>query len=490
VFIIQVQPMYLQNVPRWTRPSSRAVETQAILFASFATSLFATLLAVLGKQWLNRYVSVDMRKSVTERSQNKPRKLDRTSSWHISSAVVLPTLMLHITQLLLSCAIFDYLWEVNVIVAPLLLGVTLLGVLSHIIIAEETPLRICSYQTTRARTLLRLKHMPEFLHFVLVGCIKRSAGRHLFSMMWDEPKDLRDATPSFIRQSYGMLTPIYAFLLPFYFLMDAFRLLFGMIWPLVASTRMVYLWLWLEAEREMTVLDLHCVSRTLRTSWDEPARISALRYLATMTLVHFDPVLFASCLDVLVSSIDVTNSRVTTTQGSEELAALSSLCCLHTLSHLTFADPMVEDVRQRYTRTFPPEANFNGLPFSHTLGAIHSVFYQTCKPRVVLPTRVDKLTLITWQSLGAKRTRWEGYKPPVDEHVVVARAFARITLFEYPRRGHKKVPRWLLRFAYHSLSQDPLPPTSAVADCLSIIAVDLGCYVSATMDLDERCAHV
>ena len=61
----------------------------------------------------------------------------------------------------------------------------------------------------------------------------------------------------------------------------------------------------------------------------------------------------------------------------------------------------------------------------------------------------------------------------------------------YWRTRCQKVPRWTLRFALHSLSLYPMPPTSAIADCLSIIAIDLGCDVSNSgfTLLDERCVH-
>ena len=52
------------NVPAiphpWTGPSRMVVQVQAIHFASLAASLFFAFLAMLGKQWLNRYASVDM----------------------------------------------------------------------------------------------------------------------------------------------------------------------------------------------------------------------------------------------------------------------------------------------------------------------------------------------------------------------------------------------------------------------------------------------
>ena len=58
---------------------------------------------------------------------------------------------------------------------------------------------------------------------------------------------------------------------------------------------------------------------------------------------------------------------------------------------------------------------------------------------------------------------------------MVARALVKFTQFKYKERA--KVPQWLLRFALHSLSQDPPPPPSIVSDSLSIITIDLECYV-------------
>jgi membrane protein implicated in regulation of membrane protease activity len=58
------------------------VHVQAILFASLATSLFSAFLAMLGKQWLNRYDSTDKRGSAIERGQNRQQKLDGIVAWY------------------------------------------------------------------------------------------------------------------------------------------------------------------------------------------------------------------------------------------------------------------------------------------------------------------------------------------------------------------------------------------------------------------------
>ena len=48
------------TVPQWTGPSHTSMEVQAMLFVSLTTSLFSAFLAMLGKQWVNRYESIDV----------------------------------------------------------------------------------------------------------------------------------------------------------------------------------------------------------------------------------------------------------------------------------------------------------------------------------------------------------------------------------------------------------------------------------------------
>ena len=207
------------------------------------------------------------------------------------------------------------------------------------------------------------------------------------------------------------------------------------------------------------------------------------------TSARFDPTLIAGCLDILIGCIRVTGEKVTIVPGSEQLAKVSALCCLHTLSHLTAVDRRVEDIHDRYAGVFPPKADFSGLPFSHTLGAIHSVFYQSPRLRAALPTHTDEIAFFR-RTPQVQRVQWTDYKPSNNEHIIVARALAKLARFEYRRSGRKKVPRWLLRFASHSLSQDPLPPTSAVVSCLLIIAIDRGYRVSQATISDEKYVHI
>jgi hypothetical protein len=81
-------------LPQWAGPPRTIVHVQAILFASLATSLLSAFLAMLGKQWLNRYASTDMRGSAVERSQHRQRKLDGIITWYFDYVMEALPLML------------------------------------------------------------------------------------------------------------------------------------------------------------------------------------------------------------------------------------------------------------------------------------------------------------------------------------------------------------------------------------------------------------
>jgi len=426
--------------------------------------------------------------------------------------------------LLRGCALSLYFLETHPTAVSVVIGIASFAAIFYLyIVIVEVVFPIWLYQTPGEHDPNRPGHIPGRLCSVFSASVERSACRHLLSMVRDGLKEnYRPETPHITREPSAFTIRLHIFLLPVCLLADASHLLIAITRPFTVFARRAYLQLWQGSEQRTTMLDLPCISWTLRTSPDVPILLSALNYLATMTPAHFDTTLVMSCFDTFIGCVKVTNGKVTIITGLEQLAAVSSLCCLHTLSYLTVTDTIVsvENVRHRYTRTFPSEANFDGLPFSHTLGAIHSVFYQTSKFRVGLPTRMDQMTLITWRaqlpwrdhwwedgkpsnderitvaealSGWARkpwRVQWNDYRPSSDEHIIAAHALAKLAQFEYRRRGHRKVPRWLLLFAFRSLSQQPPPPTSVTIDCLSIIAFDLGCNSSNVTTPDKRFVHI
>jgi len=190
------------------------------------------------------------------------------------------------------------------------------------------------------------------------------------------------------------------------------------------------------------------------------------RLLGLWDRIHLvDPTLAATYLEVLLRGIDVNGDRVTVRPGSERIVGAASMYLLCALS-----DPnpiVVEDMRQRYRGVIPPEANFEG-PFRHTMVAIHALSFNRWERRLF---------------------KWLDYQPCAQEHALFATTLVQVA---YNRRQHGKVPRWVLRFSLHSMLMDPEPPVSVIADCLMIIAIDLGCNISESdiSNLDKRYAYL
>jgi hypothetical protein len=167
--------------------------------------------------------------------------------------------------------------------------------------------------------------------------------------------------------------------------------------------------------------------------------------------------------------------NVAIAQGLGELAIASSMSFLRTLSHLSVADPttnLLDIIRKRYTEvTSHSHADFRWPPI---------LPYDERNPQCILPTRAKR------QPDKTTHVQWGDYKPSDHEHTIVADALANLARSISTEVPPKKVPRWTLRFALHSLSQDPLPPTSVIADCLMIVAIDLGIGGLRRWDLRPR----
>ena len=474
------------TLPQWTGPPRTIVQVQAILFASLAASLLSAFLAMLGKQWLNRYISTDMRGTAIERSQNRQRKLDGIVAWYFDHVMESLPLMLQIALLLLGCALSHYLWEINTMVASVVIAVTSFGMVFYLlIIIAGTASESCPYQTPGARILRHillpaLRSAPTAISELPAFIVRKSSDLFetsffclilwgLLILLWDPPEDINT------RDTILLLV-----MLPIAPVVDLCRLGWAMVRPLVIPAQTLYRRFTgtpqtPTLDQRIIALDLRCISWMLQTSLDKAIRLSALEHLAPLISMptNFNPALTAYCFDVFISCVNVGNRELVVMQGLEQLATISALCFFHAISHLAVTDPassVLKDVSQRYTRVFPADIDFRGLRFSHTMNTIHRIF----------------IRIVEHQSL-----EWYAYQPPGDEHTTVSNALVRLAQFRYQGTGQAKVPRSILRFALHSLSLNPQPPTSVVADCLSIIAIDLGCDVSNTWTTisDERCVH-
>ena len=142
----------------WPGPPPKTVTVQALLYASLATSLFAAFLAMLGKQWVNRYLR-NRGGSAADKSRDRQQKLDGFVKWHFHLVIESLPVMLQLALLLFGCALSRYLWTISRTVAGVIIAITLFGVTSYVFFTLAATLYYnCPYQTppsTLTRATLR-----------------------------------------------------------------------------------------------------------------------------------------------------------------------------------------------------------------------------------------------------------------------------------------------------------------------------------------------
>jgi len=110
-------------------------------------SLLAAFVAMLGKQWLNRYLR-HTSGSMIERCGDRQRKFDGLEKWSFHLFIESLPIMLQIALLLLMSGLSRHMWSVNASVARVVTSFTTLGVLFYIgIVVAGTSSYECPFQT-------------------------------------------------------------------------------------------------------------------------------------------------------------------------------------------------------------------------------------------------------------------------------------------------------------------------------------------------------
>ena len=313
-------------LPQWSGPPIMIVQVQAMLYASLAASIFSALLAMLGKQWLNRYASVDMRGSAIERNQNRQRKLNGIVTWYFDHVMEALPLMLQFALLLLGCALSLYLWGINTAVASVILSVTVFGLIFYVFIIVAGAASVsCPYQTPGA----------QIFRYVWQQVSSRSTLFAVKSPTVHQPETHPGSEPAL--------------------------------------------------DREGTALDFRCISWMLQTSLDRRINRLTLEFLASI-LTHpgFKTIIGTDCFKILISCVRVIDNRAAVIRGCEQLAATAAMCLLRTISYSLRVDPksrILKDMVQQYNRIFPPTLDLRNLPFRHTIHGIHHFFHRHDRPK-------------------------------------------------------------------------------------------------------------
>ena len=146
----------------WNGPNHDVVICQTVLYTSLGISLLAAFLAMLGKQWLNRFGKAKVRGSEIDESRNRQRKLSGMVSWKFDLVMESLPLMLQSALLLLGYALSRYLWTINLTVASVVIGITSIGLAFYtFIVIAATIADNCPFQTPVSQILRSLYRLDN-----------------------------------------------------------------------------------------------------------------------------------------------------------------------------------------------------------------------------------------------------------------------------------------------------------------------------------------
>jgi len=139
--------------PTHEDPPSEIVTASSLMYASLLISLLAAFVAMLTKQWLNRYLR-NAGGSMVERCGDRQRKCDGLDKWPLHLFVESLPVMLQISLLLLACGLCRHLGIVNTFVAHVLVALTVLGILFYLgIVVAGASSYECPFQTPGSNSL-------------------------------------------------------------------------------------------------------------------------------------------------------------------------------------------------------------------------------------------------------------------------------------------------------------------------------------------------
>ena len=143
-------------------------------------SLLTAFVAMLGKQWLTRYLR-HTGGSIFERCRNRQGKSDGLEKWPFHFFINSLPVMLQIALLLLACALSRYTWSVNKSVGWVLISFTTFGILLYIgLVLAGASSDECPFQAPGSEFLGRQRVVRWFTSLIYATWMGvRGIGRHL-----------------------------------------------------------------------------------------------------------------------------------------------------------------------------------------------------------------------------------------------------------------------------------------------------------------------
>ena len=416
--------------PQWDGPEPTVVHVQSILYSSLAASLLAAFIAMLGKQWLNRYVRVDMRGSVIDRSRDRQRKMGGMVTWHFDLVMECLPLMLQAALLLLGYALSEYLYSIGKVVASVVIGFTAFGLLFYLLIVSAAILSYnCPFQTPASL----------ILHFLV---------------------RLDDEHKKYLKRSWKWLGRIFRKRKRPNHGLGRFGMLYGknigdqIELPMVGQDQSPRLFD-KETDWDGYVLDSNCIAWMFKMSMDSDVIMAIMRFIPDVVWhagIRTTPLerLYGAVLECF----DFSNGRPAVIPRLRDKAYLSAKALLHLAIQRQCIDDKsdkkpLESISTRY-RIMGPMYYEGGSEsdLESTLGIIDRVF--------------GKSEPMDWKnfSFTVPHHTWMA-------HILLYRAW------DVVKKG-EPLPDDIKEFVLHSLRLNPPPPTPIVTDCLFIIGLVLG----------------
>ena len=417
------------KIPKWDGPDPAIVQVQAILYSSLAASLLSALVAVLGKQWLNRYARMEVRGSVIDRSRHRQRKMDGIVTWHFDLVMECLPLMLQIALLLLGYALSDYLFFINKTVAGVLIGFTSFGLLFYFLIVSAATFSYdCPFQTPLSRIF------------------------HFFIRLDDRHKKYLDRTWKwfqriFSKNRFGTRNtagPNNHLALPMAGVYNQQPPLFDQ-----------------ETDWGGYVLDSNCIAWMFEKSTDADVIMAIMRFIPEVVWhANIRTTPLQRLYDTVLECFDQSSGHPVVISRLRNKAYLSAKALLHLA------------IQRKCIGDRSDEAVFTSISSQHvTLGSKHYEGDSDLESTLGIIDRVfsnGNPECMYWQkfTFTVPHYVWMG-------HILLYRAWDVL-------RNDQPLPNDIKDFVLHSLQSEPSPPAAVVADCLFIAGLVLGINLHTT----------
>ncbi|KAG8871751.1 hypothetical protein FRB97_008328 [Tulasnella sp. 331] len=143
------------------RPSTAAVRQNCLFFASLGCSLLAAAGTVLAKQWLQCYQRTGQTGPMRSQAMKRTEKFLGAEFWELSRVVETLPALLQVSLVLFFAALVDYLWQIDRLVAVVMLTLASVGYIAYgFTVIVSTMDEACPFQTPISR-YLRTSYRPS-----------------------------------------------------------------------------------------------------------------------------------------------------------------------------------------------------------------------------------------------------------------------------------------------------------------------------------------